>query len=77
MADINKSTERRRKEWVIKSDIDLKNTVDEIRRERVIKGLDNETISYNELLKASFRFTPLIDILKKADIKRGQNDKLK
>jgi hypothetical protein len=52
---------------MIKSDKDLKKTIDNLRRERYIKGLDPEPVPYNEVLHAAFRFEPLMDILKKAE----------
>jgi hypothetical protein len=71
MANLNKIEKRRNNEWMIKSDRELKNKIDELRRIRFTKGLDRENlIEYNQLLKAAFRFDPLINILKEADIKK-------
>jgi len=55
------------KKWMIKSDNDLKETIDKLRRERYTKGLDDKPAPYNEVIKAAFRFEPLLDILKKAE----------
>lgn len=66
------------KKWMIKSDEDLKKTIDTLRRERYIKGLDDKPASYNEVIKAAFRFEPLVDILKKAEFKPiNKKEKLK
>jgi hypothetical protein len=72
MANLNKIEERRLKEWQIKSDIELKQKIDELRRIRYGNGLDKELITYNDLLKGAFRFEPLIETLKKAEIRRGR-----
>jgi len=61
----------RTKKWMIKSDDELKRTLDIIRRERYANEIDDKPESYSELLKAAFRFEPLIDILKRAEIKKG------
>lgn len=71
MADYKKIEQRKESEWLVKSDIGLKKTLDSLRRERYIKGLDEKPASYNEMLKAAFRFDPLIDIMKKAEIKKN------
>lgn len=68
MANINRINNR--KEWFIKSDAELKKVLDELRRERFQRRLDDDLIPYNELLHASFRFKPLMDVLKEADIRR-------
>lgn len=57
------------KKWMIKSDDDLKSTIDKLRKERYIKGLDEKPAPYNEILHAAFRFEPLLDIIKKAEFK--------
>ena len=76
MANINKANERRIKEWQIKSDIELKQKIDELRRIRYGAGLDKDLISYNELIKGAFRFEPLIETLKKAEIKRSREKRI-
>jgi hypothetical protein len=70
LADYKKIENKRKQDWIIKSDIDLKKTIDILRRERYIKGLDEKPASYNEMIKAAFRFEPTVDILKKAEFKR-------
>lgn len=74
MADYRKIEKARRDLWLIKSDKEVKKIADEIRTSRLRKGLDNEPLEYGEMIKASFRFDPLLDILKKADIKRSKNE---
>ncbi len=76
MANYDKINNRRKVEWHIRSDIELKKVLDDIRYERYKRRLDQvKPIDYNELLKASFRFKPLLDVLKEADIKRSKNVK--
>jgi hypothetical protein len=70
MADYKKIEARKQNEWMIKSDKELQKTIDAIRRERYLKELDNKPESYNEIIKAAFRFPPLLDILKKAELKK-------
>lgn len=70
MADYNKITKERSNTWLIKSDIELKKMIDDIRRERYAKKLDEDLISYREILNASFRYKPLIDILREAKINK-------
>lgn len=74
MVNLNNRDERRKNQWMIKSDKIVKKEFDEIRRFRFEKKLDNELIPYSELIKASLRFDPLKDILKKANIKRNENE---
>lgn len=70
MADYKKIKQRRENSWMIKSDKELKNKLDELRRIRFSKGLDiPKPAGYNEILKASFRFKPLLEILKQAEFK--------
>lgn len=64
------------KKWMIKSDEDLKRTIDQIKRERYTKGLDDKPESYSEVIKAAFRFEPLLDILKKAEIKKNKKGQM-
>lgn len=75
MADYNKIQKRREDLWLIKSDKELKNTLDNIRDARIKKNLDSvrDKTTYNDLLKGAFRFEPLLDILKRAKLdKKGQ-----
>lgn len=62
-------TEKRENEWIVKCDIDLKHKMDELRRVRYTKGLDDKPAPYKDILGAAFRFEPLLDILKKAEFK--------
>jgi hypothetical protein len=73
--NLDKTKNRRENEWVIKTRKELKQKMDDIKRQRIKNKLDDplRPIGYGELVEASFRFEPLLDILKKADIKRDKN----
>lgn len=72
--DINKTMKRRKNEWMIKADRDAQKILDEIRFIRLRKGLDRDKISYKDLLNGALRYPPLLDILKKAEIKRSREN---
>jgi hypothetical protein len=72
MVDFKKREEERNSEWHVKLDKELKTTCDDIRRIRLRSGLDDDKLPYKDLFKGAFRFEPLLDILKKAEIKRNK-----
>ena len=55
--------------WMLKTKREVKKKLDDIRIARIKNGLDNNMKSYSDLIEASLRFDPLLDILKKAEIK--------
>jgi len=66
---IENRIKREESDWIIKSDLDLKKKIDDLRRERYIRGLDDKPAPYKDILGAAFRFKPLIEILKNAEFK--------
>lgn len=63
------------KKWIVKADLELKKTMDKLRRERYVQGLDDKPASYREILGAAFRFEPLLNILKIAEFKNSKPKK--
>jgi hypothetical protein len=70
MASYEKIKKGRENCWMLKAHKDDKKVMDDIRRERISKGLDKEMIPYKELFSASLRYKPLLNALKTHDIKR-------
>ena len=72
MASYKKIEERRNNDWIVRLNRELKMKADDIITERRKRGLDNKDLEYKELFNACFRYDPLLDLLKKANIKKNE-----
>jgi hypothetical protein len=75
LASYKKINKRNETEWIIKSDIELKDKLEDLRRIRYANGVDEKPAAYKDILGAAFRFQPLLDILKKAEFKPKEKNK--